>query len=80
MTTPLLWIVDSSELFEVGIHLTSTATATLGTANVWVITGNEDDGDTFTDHNIRAFGSAGQNETLTSSSWYPTTGFTIGSN
>mgnify|MGYP002853332555 FL=1 len=72
-------VVDSSELFEVGTHLTSSDTATLGAASVWVITGNEDDGDTFTDHNIRAFGSAGQNETLTSSSWYPTTGFTIGS-
>ena len=72
-------VFDSSELFIVGSHLTSSATATLGTASVWVITGNEDDGDTFDDHNIRAFGGAGQNETLTTSSWYPATGFTIGS-
>jgi hypothetical protein len=52
-------VVDSSQLFEVGIHQTLIVTATFGSTSVWVITGNEDDGDTFNDHNIRVFGSAG---------------------
>ncbi len=68
-------VVDSStsELFEVGSHVTDST----GTATVWVITGDET-GNAYEDHNIRAFGPAGQNETLVSSSWYPTSGFTIG--
>ena len=74
-------VVDSSssELFEVGSHITDTATSNLGIASVWVITGDESSGNTYSNHNIRAFGPAGQNETLTSSAWYPTAGFTIGS-
>ncbi len=69
-------VVDSSssELFEVGSHVTDSA----GSASVWVISGDES-GNTYDDHNIRAFGPAGQNETMSSDSWYPTTGFTIGS-
>jgi hypothetical protein len=65
---------SSSELFEVGSHVTDTA----GSASVWVITGDES-GNSYADHNIRAFGPAGQNETMSSDSWYPTAGFTIGS-
>ena len=65
---------SSSELFEVGSHVTDTA----GSASVWVITG-DDSGNAYADHNIRAFGPAGQNETMSSDSWYPTAGFTIGS-
>ena len=65
---------SSSELFDVGSHITDTA----GSASVWVITGDES-GNAYADHNIRAFGPAGQNETMSSDSWYPTAGFTIGS-
>ena len=72
-------VVDGSgsELFGVGSHVTDT----LGSASVWVITGDES-GNTYTDHNLRAFGPAGQNETLPTDSWYQTTNsgnFTIGS-
>ena len=70
---------SSSELFEVGSHITDSATSNLGAASVWVITGDESGGNTYSNHNIRAFGPAGQNETMTSASWYPTAGFTIGS-
>ena len=70
---------SSSELFEVGSHITDSATSNLGAASVWVITGDESAGNTYSDHNLRAFGPAGQNETMTSASWYPTAGFTIGS-
>ena len=74
-------VTDSagSELFEVGSHITDSALSNLGSASVWVITGDENGGNTYSDHNIRAFGPAGQNETMTSASWYPTSGFTIGS-
>ena len=65
---------SSSELFEVGSHVTDST----GSASVWVISGDES-GNTYDDHNLRAFGPAGQNETMSSDSWYPTTGFTIGS-
>jgi hypothetical protein len=68
-------VVDSStsELFEVGSHITDST----GSAVVWVITGDET-GNSYEDHNLRAFGPAGQNETMVSDSWYPTSGFTIG--
>ena len=63
-----------AELFEVGSHITDSN----GEADVWVITGDSN-GNTYSDHNLRAFGPAGQNETTTSDAWYPSTGFTIGS-
>ena len=66
---------SSSELFEVGSHITDTT----GSSSVWVITGDES-GNTYVDHNLRAFGPAGQNETMSTDSWYPASGgFTIGS-
>tara|TARA_B110000444_G_scaffold261492_1_gene314159 strand:- start:19257 stop:32756 length:13500 start_codon:yes stop_codon:yes gene_type:complete len=65
---------SSSELFDVGSHITDSA----GSTSVWVVTGDES-GNVYSDHNIRAFGPAGQNETMSSDSWYPTAGFTIGS-
>lgn len=70
-------VVDSSgsELFEVGSHVTDMN----GAANIWVITGDSN-GNTYSDHNIRAFGPAGQNETIHTDSWYPASGnFNIGS-
>jgi len=87
-------VMDSSstQLFDVGSHITdSTPGANLGVTNVWVITGDESVGNIYQFHNIRAFGPAGQNETIwdtnfpagdpnnESSDWYPTEGFTIGS-
>ena len=70
-------VVDGSgsELFEVGSHITDAN----GMASIWVVTGDSN-GNTFTDHNLRAFGPAGQNETLHTDSWYPSSGvFNIGS-
>lgn len=70
-------VVDSSgsELFEVGSHLTDMN----GQANVWVVTGDSS-GNAYSDHNLRAFGPAGQNETLHTDAWYPVSGvFNIGS-
>ena len=72
-------VVDSSssELFEVGSHITDT----LGSSSVWVITGDES-GNVYADHTLRAFGPAGQNETLPTDSWYLAVNsgdFTIGS-
>ena len=72
-------VVDSSgsELFEVGSHITNSN----GDADVWVITGDSN-GATYSDHNLRAFGPAGQNETKTTDAWYISdlsSGFTIGS-
>ena len=69
-------VVDSSgsELFEVGSHITDAN----GMATVWVITGDES-GNSYDDHNLRAFGAAGQNETLYTDAWYPTDGtYTVG--
>ena len=66
-----------SELFEVGSHITNAD----GEADVWVITGDSN-GNTYSNHNLRAFGPAGQNETLASDAWYISdlsSGFTIGS-
>ena len=71
-------VVDGSgsELFEVGSHLTDMN----GQTDIWVVTGDSN-GNTYSDHNIRAFGPAGQNETMTGDSWYPSSGdFNIGSN
>ena len=60
-------VVDAgSPLFIVGSHKTDVN----GHADVWVLTGN-DAGDTYTDHNLAAWGAAGQNETLTTDAWYP---------
>ncbi|MFL2962365.1 MAG: hypothetical protein ACJZ2K_05225, partial [Candidatus Poseidoniaceae archaeon] len=60
-------LVDAgSVLFTIGTHKTDSN----GAASVWVITEN-DGGDTYTDHNLVAYGAAGQNETLVTDSWYP---------
>ena len=72
-------VVDSSgsELFEVGSHITNST----GDAQVWVITGDSN-GATYSNHNLRAYGPAGQNETKTTDAWYISdlsSGFTIGS-
>ena len=75
--TVVATVVDSSgsTLFDVGSHITDTN----GVADIWVVTGDSN-GNTYSDHNIRAFGSAGQNETLHTDAWYPSTGvFNIGS-
>ena len=65
---------SGSELFEVGSHVTDAT----GEATVWVITSDES-GNAYDDHNLRAFGAAGQNETLYTDSWYPTDGtYTVG--
>ena len=71
-------LVDSlnAELFEVGSHITGSN----GKADVWVVTGDSS-GNTYSNHNLRAFGSAGQNETMVTDPWYITdlsSGFTIG--
>ena len=69
-------VVDSSgtELFQVGSHVTDQS----GMATVWVITADES-GNTYDDHNLRAFGAAGQNETLYTDAWYPSDGtYTVG--
>ena len=69
-------LVDSSgsELFQVGNHVTDAN----GMATVWVITSDES-GNNYDDHNLRAFGAAGQNETLYTDAWYPTDGtYTVG--
>ena len=80
-------LVDASlsEMFQVGLHKTSSVQSDLGNASVWVVVGDSDS-NSFEDHIIRAFGSAGQNETYPdnfpdatlSSSWYPAAGFTLG--
>jgi len=60
-------VVDGgSALFVVGSHKTDSN----GEASVWVLTAN-DAGDSYTDHNLVAYGAAGQNETLVTDSWYP---------
>mgnify|MGYP000013462230 CR=1 FL=1 len=80
-------LVDASlsEMFQVGLHKTSSSTSDLGNTSVWVVVGDSDS-NSFDDHIIRAFGSAGQNETYPdnfpdatlASDWYPSGGFTIG--
>ena len=57
-----------SVLFTVGTH--KTGTSPLGETSVWVLTEN-DAGDTYTNHNLVAFGPSGQNETMTTDPWYP---------
>jgi hypothetical protein len=67
---------SNSELFEVGSHITDAD----GKADVWVIT-EDSSGTSYSDHNLRAFGPAGQNETLSTDTWYISdlsSGFTIG--
>ena len=67
-------VVDGgSPLFVIGTHKTDSN----GIASVWVLSEN-DDGDTYDTHNLVAFGPAGQNETLSTDSWYPTGGFGVG--
>ena len=67
-------VVDSgSALFTVGSHTTDSN----GDASVWVISEN-DAGDTFTQHNLVAYGPAGQNETTVTDPWYPSGGFGVG--
>ena len=76
-------LLDSSmnELFEVGSHTTDAN----GNTSVWVVVADSD-GTTYEDHVIRAFGTAGQNETYPdnypdatlASDWYPTNGYTVG--
>jgi len=53
-------------LFTVGTHKTDAN----GEASAWVLSGN-DAGDSYTDHNLAAWGPSGQNETMTTDSWYP---------
>ena len=68
-------------MFQVGSHITDAN----GNTDMWVIVADSD-GTTFSDHVVRAFGTAGQNETYPSnypdatlaSSWYPSGGVTIG--
>jgi len=49
-----------SELFTIGGHLTDAT----GKADVWVLTGDEANGDTYYDHNVRAAGPAGLAEVV----------------
>ena len=53
-------------MFTIGTHTTDSN----GEASAWVLTSN-DAGDSFTDHNLAAWGPSGQNETMTTDSWYP---------
>ena len=75
-----------TELFTVGSHLTDAT----GKATVWVMSGDESNGDTYYDHNIRAAGAAGIAEVLVYDSGnntdpslhenpYPATGYKWGS-
>ena len=48
-----------------------------GETSVWVLSQN-DAGDTYSDHNLVAFGPSGQNETAYTDSWYPVGGFGVG--
>jgi len=66
-------VVDSgASLFTVGTHKTDST----GEATVWVISGN-DAGDSYTYHNLAAWGPSGQNETMWNDLWAPS-GFGIG--
>ncbi len=67
-------VIDGgSPLFTVGTHKTDAN----GETSVWVLSEN-DAGDTYSDHNLVAFGPSGQNETMYTDSWYPTGGFGVG--
>lgn len=76
-------LLDGSmnELFQVGRHTTDSN----GNTSVWVVVNNSD-GTAYEDHIVRAFGTAGQNETYPEdfpditlrSPWYPTNGYTWG--
>ena len=76
-------VLDSSlnEMFEVGSHVTDTN----GNTSIWVVV-EDSDGTTYGDHIVRAFGTAGQNETYPdnfpdttlASDWYPSGGITVG--
>ena len=66
-------VVDSgAALFTVGTHMTDSN----GEASVWVISEN-DAGDSFTQHNLVAYGPAGQNETSITDPWCPSGGFGV---
>ncbi len=76
-------LLDGSlnEVFQVGSHITDSN----GNTSLWVIV-EDSDGTTYSDHVVRAFGTAGQNETYPdnypdatlASSWYPSGGVTVG--
>ena len=72
-------LVDSggAELTSVGQHTTDSN----GEASVWVITelldGTSLSNTPYTQHNVRVFGANGENETVTTDSWYPTGGFSV---
>lgn len=61
-------VVDSlgAAMFVVGSHITDSN----GEADTWVVS-KKDDGTTYDDHNLIAYGPAGQNETFHTDSWYP---------
>ncbi|MGB2493452.1 MAG: type IV pilin [Poseidonia sp.] len=72
---------NNNELFQVGKHVTDAD----GNTSVWVVV-DDDDGTSYADHIVRAFGTAGQNETYPddypditlASDWYPSGGYTWG--
>ena len=76
-------LLDGSynELFQVGSHVTDAN----GNTSIWVVV-EDSDGTSYSDHIVRAFGTAGQNETYPddytdvtlASDWYPTGGITPG--
>ena len=76
-------LLDSSmnEMFQIGSHTTDAN----GNTSVWVVV-EDSDGTAYEDHVVRAFGTAGQNETYPddypdatlASSWYPANGYTWG--
>jgi FlaG/FlaF family flagellin (archaellin) len=76
-------LLDSTltEMFQIGSHTTDAN----GNTSIWVIV-EDSDGTTYSDHVVRAFGTAGQNETYPdnypdstlASDWYPSGGVTVG--
>jgi FlaG/FlaF family flagellin (archaellin) len=76
-------LVDSSmsEMFQIGTHSTDAN----GNTSIWVVV-EDSDGTDYEDHIVRAFGTAGQNETYPdnfpdtslASDWYPSGGVTVG--
>ena len=76
-------LVDGTgtELFQIGSHVTDSN----GNTDIWVIVADSDTTQ-YEDHIVRAFGTAGQNETYPDdfpdttlrSDWYPSGGVTIG--